>query len=219
MYNRLGAEEVAATAQRRRLASQILCQMQQLLGDKATSIHHSFLQEIFLQCLPANVCIVLVSTSNTSTLEKVAQLADKIIVAAVHTSADVEQLEVSQLSNKVESLTKRKISRGRSPSPHPQSSSTLCWYHKRFGNDAYKCRPHVPNRQTTRPVASGDEHWPITKSPVLYYVTDRHSGLRFLVDTGAEASVIPASGTEHKHCQEHSGLQVVNGTPIATYGS
>ena len=50
-------------------------------------------------------------------------------------------------------------------------------------------------------------------------MTDRRSGLRFLVDTGAEASVIPPSRTERKHRQEHSGLQAVNGTPIATYGS
>ena len=171
MYNRLGAEEVQQLLNVKDLwaKSSAKCN-QQLLGDKATSIHRSFLWEIFLQCLPANICIVLVSTSNTSTLEEVAQLANKIIVAAVYTSADVEQLhtEVSRLTNIVESLTKRKISRDRSPRPHPQSSSTLCWYHKCFGNDAYiKCWSHVPNRQTTQPVASGDEHWPITKLPVL----------------------------------------------------
>lgn len=28
--------------------------------------------------------------------------------------------------------------------------------------------------------------------------------------------VIPPSPTERKHCQEHSGLQAINGTPIAT---
>lgn len=53
----------------------------------------------------------------------------------------------------------------------------------------------------------------------LFYVTDKHSGSRFLVDTGAEASVIPPSPAERKHRQERSSLQAVNGTPIATYGS
>ena len=53
----------------------------------------------------------------------------------------------------------------------------------------------------------------------LFYVTDKRSGFRFLVDTGAEVSVIPPSPTERKHRQEHSDLQAVNGTPIATYGS
>ena len=53
----------------------------------------------------------------------------------------------------------------------------------------------------------------------LFYVTNKRSGFRFLVDTGAEASVIPPSPTERKHRQECLGLQAVNGTPIATYGS
>ena len=134
-----------------RKPSQVLRRMQQLLGDKATSIDRSFLRELFLQRLPANIRMVLASTPDTSTLEEVAQLADKIVevaasttVAAVHTNTDVEQLrtEVSRLTDMVKSLTtKSKTSRGRSPSPHPQSSSTLCWYHERFGDNARKCRP------------------------------------------------------------------------------
>ena len=43
--------------------------MQQLLGDKATLIDSSFLQEYFLQRLPVNIHMVLVFTSDTSTLE------------------------------------------------------------------------------------------------------------------------------------------------------
>ena len=53
----------------------------------------------------------------------------------------------------------------------------------------------------------------------LFYVTDRTSGLRFLVDTGAEASVIPPVRTDRKHQQDGPGLQAVNGTPIVTYGT
>ena len=40
----------------------------------------------------------------------------------------------------------------------------------------------------------------------LFHVTDRNSGLRFLVDTGAEASVIPATRTDRKHQQDGPGL-------------
>ena len=50
----------------------------------------------------------------------------------------------------------------------------------------------------------------------LFYVTDRNSGLHFLVDAGADASVIPPAHTDRK--QDGPGLQAVNGTPIATYG-
>ena len=52
----------------------------------------------------------------------------------------------------------------------------------------------------------------------LFYVMDHFTGLRFLVDTGAEISVIPPSRTERKHQQNDFSLQAVNNTAIATYG-
>lgn len=49
-------------------------------------------------------------------------------------------------------------------------------------------------------------------------VTDRKSGLRFLVDTGANVSVIPKS-ILRKKCQDHTyKLFAANGTEINTYG-
>ncbi len=53
----------------------------------------------------------------------------------------------------------------------------------------------------------------------LFYVTDSVTGLRFLVDTGAEISVIPPSATGRKHHKGSLSLQAVNSTPIATYGT
>ena len=51
----------------------------------------------------------------------------------------------------------------------------------------------------------------------IFYVTDGNSSLRFLVDTGAEASIITLTCTDRKHQQDGSGLQAVNGTAIVTY--
>ena len=53
----------------------------------------------------------------------------------------------------------------------------------------------------------------------LLYVTDHITGLRFLVDTGAEVSVLPPSRIERTHQQDNFSLSAVNGTPIATYGT
>ena len=53
----------------------------------------------------------------------------------------------------------------------------------------------------------------------LFYVTDSVTGLRFLVDTGAEISVIPPSATGRKTQKDSLSLQAVNSTPIATYGT
>ena len=57
-----------------------------------------------------------------------------------------------------------------------------------------------------------------TKPSRLFYVTDRNSSLRFLVDTGAEASIHPPARTDRKHQQDSPGLQAINDTPIGTYG-
>ena len=48
---------------------------------------------------------------------------------------------------------------------------------------------------------------------------DCPTSLRFLVDTGAEISVIPPSRAERKHRQDDFSLQAVNNTVITTYGT
>ncbi len=52
----------------------------------------------------------------------------------------------------------------------------------------------------------------------LFYVHDNCSNTRFLVDTGAEVSVVPPTHTERSHPQGMFTLQGVDGTQIATYG-
>ena len=53
----------------------------------------------------------------------------------------------------------------------------------------------------------------------LFYVTDRVTGLHFLIDTGTEVSVIPPSRSERNHKQDYLSLQAVNGTTISTFGT
>ena len=55
----------------------------------------------------------------------------------------------------------------------------------------------------------------------LFYATDNHTCLRFLVDTGAEisTSVIPPFAADRKHRKDSLSLQAVNNMPIATYGN
>ena len=49
----------------------------------------------------------------------------------------------------------------------------------------------------------------------LFFVTDKSSGTRFLIDTGADVSVIPPSHTHRSHRQDFC-LQAVNNTPYGT---
>lgn len=141
-----------------RKPTQLLRQMQQLLGDRAGTLDSTFLKQLFLQRLPANIRTVLATAPTSTTLDELAELADRIAEVATPTIATVtsnqpaselEQLraEISKLQVAIQSLTKdrrsRSPSRGprlRSPGP-PTSADTICWYHRRFGEAATKCTP------------------------------------------------------------------------------
>ena len=117
-------------------------------------------------------------------------------------------------------IVNKKPQRGRSPSPAPQRQQTqdVCWYHAKFGEKALKCKPPCSKAGQTpaKLVATG------TTSLLpshLFFITDNNSAYRFLVDTGAEVSVLPPTRTVRKHPQGGCNLLAVNGSSIPTYGS
>ena len=131
--------------------------MQQLLWEKANTTDGSFLCQLFLQRLLSNVRIVLASTADTTSIDKLANLADKIMEVATPTSSisavsqsqlssEMEQL-CSQISNLQKLVQRLSTSQQRdtpcthSPSPAlQQSQSDSCWYREKFGDAAKKCR-------------------------------------------------------------------------------
>ena len=52
----------------------------------------------------------------------------------------------------------------------------------------------------------------------LFYVTDHTLGLQFLIDTGAQVSVVPPAPKDRPSPHPPT-LQAVNGTTIRTYGT
>ena len=71
-------------------------------------------------------------------------------------------------------------------------------------------------KQPGQPLAATSVAGPLPSR--LFFVTDRQTGLRFLVDTGAEVSVVPPSHAQRGHRPDSLSLQVVNNTAISTYG-
>jgi len=108
-------------------------------------------------------------------------------------------------------------SKRRSPSPASRrQSQELCWYHAKFGDKAQKCKSPCKNSGEKLPghslMATGAAG--LTHSR-LFYITDSVSNYRFLIDTGAEVSVLPPSSTERQQRCNDFSLVAVNG---AIYG-
>lgn len=150
-----------------RKPTQLLRRMQQLLGDKLnTPDANSFLKELFLQRLPSNVRMVLASADPTMGLDRLADMADKVMEVATPTVAAISdprsdtqttppasemQLlreEVARLAARIETLATRprrgrsnsRPRRSNSPAPSSTPQNSLCWYHAKFGEAAQRCK-------------------------------------------------------------------------------
>ena len=186
--------------------------------------------------------MVLASIPSSTTLEELAKIADSVVdatttpgVSGIHQASDSDlasqvqrlQLDVSSLrsqftqppphSRRQSREQYQRPARDRTPSPRPNSQ--LCYYHNRFGSRARKCAsPCSWSSPNTNAVTAQIKNDPATDNH-FFYVTDRNSGLRFLVDTGAQVSVIPPSPADRQHRLDNLSLQAANNTPITTFGT
>lgn len=145
-----------------RTPSQFLRHLKNLAGN---TVQDEFLRTLWLNRLPAVMQAILAAQADL-TLTKVAEIADKIKestsssqpqVASVAASEELESLkeQVKQLSLQIGELSRarsrdRKPSRNSSGSRGPSFSrrrtdasvgdSGTCWYHRRYGARARKCK-------------------------------------------------------------------------------
>nr|VZI08725.1 unnamed protein product [Spirometra erinaceieuropaei] len=119
--------------------------------------------------------------------------------------------------NSLQAARKQLYSHRRSKS-HERRSQPLCWYHRTYGPKVHtslfvRSSFTVKRRQ---PVMATTAAGPSRPSR-LFYTNDKSSGFRFLVDTGAEVSVIPPL-RRHRLKLSQFSLQAANSTTISTYG-
>ena len=98
------------------------------------------------------------------------------------------------------------------------SSSTLCGYHTKFGKIATKCQPpcSMSGKCFTQLVMATTG---LGNDSCLLFLNDCTSGQHYLVDSGAEVSVLPATTSDCREKKKGSHLQAANGTYIPTYGT
>lgn len=135
--------------------SQLFNELRQLAGEKIDS---DFLKNIWLQRLPPQVQAILAAiTGDAKTLANVADTIidtggyNRIQKISVTAGASSSKTPSSSIEAKIDELTQRfdRFERSRSQSrPRSKSSNrdstpgvktTLCWYHRRFGDRATRC--------------------------------------------------------------------------------
>ena len=99
-----------------------------------------------------------------------------------------------------------------SPTSDNHATRDICYYHRRFGNAARKCKPLCT-------FTGNDGASEASQLNSLLVIVDDNSAKLFLVDNGASFRVFPAS-----HKDRHSGVRTyslvaANGSKIATHGS
>ncbi|BHF80779.1 hypothetical protein SprV_0702390700 [Sparganum proliferum] len=190
-----------------RKPSELLRRMRTLLGDM--QIDEKLVKEMFLERLPADVQTILASGSQDLTLSHLAEMADRMIevqrfqppsVAQISTSSSTvnEQLlqQMSAMANEIASLKLQLacITCSRSPSRH---------------------RSRKPaSQRIDATVFSGSP-----SSGRTFYVCDNVTRRRFLVDTGAQISVVPPTPVDRRCPSPGLHLQAANCSPISTFGS
>ncbi|CAH8659907.1 unnamed protein product [Dicrocoelium dendriticum] len=146
-----------------RSPSQLLRHMRTLVG--SYKVDDSVLRQLWTKCLPPNTVLVLSVQGDETSLDKLAELADKvhecffkhpINQVSQPTNAFESTSVMDRLQNQIEQLTaqvsvitkrlnrRRSVSPGRNTRALPSNRDQLnrfCYFHKRFGDAARNCRP------------------------------------------------------------------------------
>ncbi|BHF82673.1 hypothetical protein SprV_0802581200 [Sparganum proliferum] len=136
------------------------------------------------------------------------------------------EIELTKLADDIASLQKQAASPSsrshpKPSTPHIQSSNSArpntaatCWYHTIFGVKA----PEQTGK-TGQPEGLCSQSPDGCNTGRTFYVRDTRSGRRFLVDTGAQISVVPPTAADRRFPSPGLHLQAANCPPIPTFGS
>lgn len=214
-----------------RTPTEIFHHFQRLLTHTGTTLPPEVMRFLFLKRLPADIQQILLVSD--APLEQLALQADAMLVARAPTSSIATvsaattssavtlaalAAHVATLSEAVQKIStqERSHSRPRFRTPSPPcferdiKRSVTPIRQPRFRVPSPPCKEWRKSRKLGAPVFRGPRR-------CLLYVRDASSSLRFLVDTGAEVSLLPASHRDKRFPSSRT-LEATNTSPINTYG-
>ncbi len=162
-------------------------------------------EQLFLERLPEDIRIQLVDTKIENHRD-LSRRADALWSSRNMTSFDANTIQRT-----------RKQPAGSRSQPKT-TASQFCYYHRTFGEAARQCR-HPCTWSETDKVCRSLVAAVTCHNRGLLFIYDSITKQPFLVDTGAEVSVLPATSLEKRTMSPgpHS-LRAANGTSIWTYG-
>ncbi|GFW85499.1 hypothetical protein TNCV_145441 [Trichonephila clavipes] len=148
---------------------------------------------------------------------------------SVQPNMDSLARQIQELSLQVAELTRERNSsrhqryssdrrRSHSRSRSVNRGSGICYYHRRYKEQARKCVSpcaFVQKNRVSSVIAGMAEP---SKHTSRLFLLDRKSGQKFLIDSGSEICVIPPSPTMNKSPQSNFSLFAPNNTKIPAYG-
>nr|VZI26829.1 unnamed protein product [Spirometra erinaceieuropaei] len=106
------------------------------------------------------------------------------------------------------------------------NAAAICWYHITFGVKARRCispcsftSKQSKRVKTVNPKVCAANLRDGSYPGHTFYVRETRSDIRFLVDTGAQLSVIPTTPADRRCPNPGLFLQAVNTSPITTFGT
>ncbi|GFT68950.1 retrovirus-related Pol polyprotein from transposon 17.6 [Trichonephila clavipes] len=148
---------------------------------------------------------------------------------SVQPTMDSLARQIQELSLQVAELTRERNSshhqryspdrrRSHSRSRSVNRGSGICYYHRRYKEQARKCVSpcaFVQKKRVSSVIAGMAEP---SQHTSRLFLLDRKSGQKFLIDSGSEICVIPPSPTMNKSPQSNFSLFAANNTKIPAYG-
>ncbi|GFX04352.1 retrovirus-related Pol polyprotein from transposon 17.6 [Trichonephila clavipes] len=148
---------------------------------------------------------------------------------SVQPTMDSLARQIQELSLQVAELTRERNSsrhqryssdrrRSHSRSRSVNRGSGICYYHRRYKEQARKCVSpcaFVKKKRVSSVIAGMAEP---SQHTSRLFLLDRKSGQKFLIDSGSEICVIPPSPTMNKSPQSNFSLFAANNTKIPAYG-